>query len=986
MDLSDAINGLLVLIVGGVLGGIGTYFIKPPLDDWLERRKKAREARRAARQKKEALAKQQQEAGQYALEYRDKLVRELRNLRILDMVRPLDLERTYVRVSIQEEQPRRYAEAEEMAALAKGDPNLLFELSQDKLAEDKAESLPPEEALKRYRHLVVLGDPGAGKTTMLKYLCLLSAQSKLSGLPDLPLFVTLNRFIKANENNLFDFIVSDVTSRYGFQQPRRYLESRLNKGSVLLLVDGLDEVTVGNIEEAEAAYRHTVNQINQLAIRYPKCPLVVTSRRAGWKGWLGPNFMIMAVLDFTWEDIQRFIDNWFGQGSDRSRDLQNKLAQQSRMQALAANPLLLSLIAIVFNQDLELPERRAKLYERCVYVLLTEWDAHRGIKRAGHFTADRKRDLLEDIALHFHGQGLRYFQKNELLKVIAAYLPTVDIPAEQAGLVLDEISAQHGLLKEQAADWYGFLHLTLQEYFTAVSLDKGNQTNLALANMYNPWWEEVLLLLAGMIKDAAPLLDAILADRDDIFFSNLLLAGRCLAGTPRIRRVELRRQIVDDLKALIENESKHWLPRTQAIRSLREAEGERSSAYLLCLIPDQTIRPQVRTAVVDALSSTSDKSVVQDLLDILPNEQIDASVRERLADSLTNFCHKSATPYLLSLLPNQEIDPMVRGDIARSLGLLDDKSAIPGLLDMLLNEAVDSHVGWRVSHALVYDLRAFSTPKDLRALLDNENINHVFKWALAQAVSNFDPTAYPELVEWISDESLEQEIRWHVARLLGNLNLDDEAIKNLQRLYSANSLPLSIQACVGITLLQSGERQVANELKVLLVHPGVDHYVKMKIAQALVEGGEKDIAPQLLVVLREDYPSEFSYVRLKMADLLAKLGDSTIAGELLEFLRDEQVKPHIRVRAADALNALDLSGLTTDIKTFISNPAGDALVRGRAAFCLAQDENGVAWLIELIAQDDIREEVYAALRFAARQANVRVFAAPDGGYEVVPLQ
>ncbi|MCP4614087.1 MAG: HEAT repeat domain-containing protein, partial [Planctomycetes bacterium] len=387
-----------------------------------------------------------------------------------------------------------------------------------------------------------------------------------------------------------------------------------------------------------------------------------------------------------------------------------------------------------------------------------------------------------------------------------------------------------------------------------------------------------------------------------------------------------------------------------------------------------------------------DKSVLQNLLDILPNEQIDASVRERLADSLINFCAKSATPYLLSLLPNQDIDPMVRGEIARSLGRLGDKIAIPGLLDMLLNEAIDSLVGWRIGHALEY-LWAFPAPKALRALLDNKNIYHSVKWVLAKTISNFDPTAYPEFVEWISDESLEQEIRLNVALRLGNLNLDDEAIKDLQRLYSAGSLPLSIRASVGVALLQLGERQVADELKVLLVHPEVNHYyVKVKIAEALVERGEKDIASPLLAILRADSPPEFSYplefssVRLRMADLLAKLGDSTVAGELLEFLRDEQVKPHIRVRAADALNALDLSGLTTDIKTFISDPAGDALVRGRAAFCLAQDENGVAWLVELIAQDDIQEEVYAALRFAARQANVRVFAAPDSGYEVVPLQ
>jgi predicted NACHT family NTPase len=57
------------------------------------------------------------------------------------------------------------------------------------------------------------------------------------------------------------------------------------------------------------------------------------------------------------------------------------LSTNARLQTLATNPLLLSLIAIVYERDLELPERRAALYRRCVEVLLREWDAHRKIAR-----------------------------------------------------------------------------------------------------------------------------------------------------------------------------------------------------------------------------------------------------------------------------------------------------------------------------------------------------------------------------------------------------------------------------------------------------------------------------------------------------------------------------------------------------------------------------------------------------------------------------
>jgi HEAT repeat protein len=980
MDFGDLLTGILVLIVGGILGGIGTYLVKPPLDAWLEKHRKAREAREAARKTEEEAAKQLQLADQYALDYRDKLVWELRNLRILDMVRPLDLERTYVRVGIREAQPTRYADAEEMATLAQGDPNLLFELSKEKLDEDKAESLLPEEALRRYRHMVVLGDPGAGKTTMLKYLCLLSAQARLGGFPDFPVFVTFNRFAKAHQDSLLDFIIDDVVERYGFQQLRPYLEQRLEDGSVLLLLDGLDEVTVGSPEEAEAVYHRTTEGINRLATRYPKCPMVVTSRRAGWKGLLAPTFIVTSVLDFSWEDIQHFINNWFGEGSDRARRLHGVLSQQARMQALAANPLLLSLIAIVFERDLELPERRAKLYERCVQVLLTEWDAHRGIKRASQFTTDRKRDLLEDIALHYHCQGLRYFPKDNLLEVIAAYLPTVNIPAEQAPLVLDEISAQHGLLKEQAADWYGFLHLTLQEYFAAVSLDKGNQLDLALAHMHNPWWEEVILLLAGMLKDATPLLEAILAERDDIFFSNLLLTGRCLVGTPRIGRVQLREQINADLKSLVESESQHWLPRTQAVKILCEADEEKGSEYLLSLLGNGEIHWRIRMAAADALGASGKGKVVPDLLAFLPDEGVDLNVREQIADALINLGNVSATPYLLDLLSNQEISSQIRGRIARNLGESGDKAVIPHLLALLPEQWPDHYIPWYCGRALRY-LKFTTAPNELLAVLQDDNNNLMARWALAKAVDNLDKAAGLEIVSWLSDESIEKSVRWSFAYRLGRMG--DPIRDKMEELYSNAALDLSMRASSAITLLDLGETKLVPELKRLLVNPDVNYYIRLKIAETLVLFGERDLAGQLVTLLQEK--SLPSFVRLKAADLLASLSDSTVAPQLLDFLQDEDVEPRVRARAADTLSALDLNGLVANVRALVTDERVDSLVRGRAANCLTQDKNGVAWLIELLDRDDIGEDVYSALYNASRQAGVSVFRT-EGGYEVLPLQ
>jgi predicted NACHT family NTPase len=180
------------------------------------------------------------------------------------------------------------------------------------------------------------------------------------------------------------------------------------------------------------------------------------------------------------------------------------------MHSLAANPLLLSLIVMVYEMQQDLPEKRAELYKQCTDTLLFKWDTSRDIRRR-EFKPEHKRSLLAEIAWHFHRQGRRYFSEDELLSVIVDFLPTVGLPREQNRRFLSEIEDENGLLKEQAHEWHGFLHLTLQEYFVAQYISENQKLDELLTYSGDPWWEEVLSLYAGYTSDASPLLQKLLA-------------------------------------------------------------------------------------------------------------------------------------------------------------------------------------------------------------------------------------------------------------------------------------------------------------------------------------------------------------------------------------------------------------------------------------------------------------------------------------------
>ncbi|MEU6348968.1 NACHT domain-containing protein [Streptomyces sp. NPDC047072] len=641
-----------------------------------ERRREAREAEQEQERAAERVAARRSTLEAGAAAYCGRLVQELSTLRILDMSRPLRLERLYVQVGVQEQQPLRFLSADELERqLHRADSERRSWRTEAERAEARAaaetqgavHTYTPVDALQRYRRIVVVGDPGAGKTTMLRHLALrMATQSERESLPVLPAYVELFRFVESGHESLLDHLAEYWADQYGFEDARDYIVEKLADGSAALLLDGLDEVLGGeSAREAESAYHRVTAELARLATRFPRAPIATTCRRQGWRGGL-PQFQVLEALDFEWPQIETFVANWFGPGDRRRAGLVRALSANGRLQTLAANPLLLSLIAIVYERDLELPERRAALYQRCVEVLLREWDAHRKISRYSRFTTDRKQDLLKEIARHYHRRGLRYFPEDDLLDQIARFLPTIDLAPEDSRAILDEIAAQYGLLKPQAHGWYGFLHLTLQEHFTAAALLERGADGIeqAVAARYDPWWEEVILLLAGSLPDASPLLSGLLqleADEprtdgrgllllpdDDLFHTDLLLAARCLTGSPRVADVALRREIVATVWHLL-GDSLYLDEKRRAAEALvGVARSDEQLDEAIAYICDDQRDGEARLALIQALEAHGGRRVGERLLGAFSLGGVDSVpyLREALITALGALRVEAAVPAL----------------------------------------------------------------------------------------------------------------------------------------------------------------------------------------------------------------------------------------------------------------------------------------------------------------------------------------------------
>ncbi len=640
--------------------------------------------------------------------YRSRLVQALRNVRILDMARPLDLQDLYVQVRVREEARRRYSTNEVQTQgsdqSSDDDPEALLARFDETTPWRDQGALSPEEALAKHHRVAFLGDPGAGKTTLLRYLALSYANSNTR----VPVYVELRRFVDADQDSLLEFACADCATRYGFSMSAQALESAFHSGEAIMLLDGLDETLGGDsFESAQNAYHSVAAEIDRFVARYPRVGVAVTCRRAGWQGEL-ESFTVLEVLDFAWPEVQRFVRRWFGHDRVKAEGLKATLSRNVRMRSLAANPLLLSLICIVYERELELPERRAELYNRCIEVLLREWDAHRGIKRFSRFTTDRKRDLLEELAWCFHLAGKRYQSEDDLLALVRDYLPSIDIDPAEDRSILQEITSQYGLLKEQARGVFGFLHLTLQEYFAAVAANNrgGPEMEHVFAHARHPWWEEVTLLLAGRMSDSSSLLTHLLQDGSDLTkecdlrSDRLLFAARCLIGTPRVRTVGLRESILADTRKLCD-QTPFALIATRAARVLGEIGDRDSVDHILRLVSQRDDR--IGSALLAGLRGVCDAASAERLMAMTEADLQPSSIAHQEALTvLTSARPPGIVNLLRTLLRGQ--DKVAAGHAVNAAGELAELDLAEDVVLLLASDNDVVAMSWlreRCAQALV---------------------------------------------------------------------------------------------------------------------------------------------------------------------------------------------------------------------------------------------------------------------------------------------
>ena len=416
-------------------------------------------------------------------------------IKIFGMNEPIPIRKIYVRVNILEKiTTRQRVTIEELEKS--------FDSDRYGFGVPRASKMGYE-VVNELQKFILLGKPGSGKTTFLKYMALQAADGKFAQ-KRVPVFIGLKDLAESNKL-LKDFIVEQFDICH-FPEANLFIERLLKKGKCILFLDGLDEVNRDKVNEV-------IKQVINFSDKYSGNQFILSCRIAAYN-YCFEKFTDVEMADFTDEQIKNFIDNWFGNGTAKAKLCWEKVKSSRQYTELASIPLMLTMLCLAFDETMDFPQNRAELYKDAIDALLRKWDASRNIKRDEiyrYLSVKRKESMFSRIAASTFEKGQYFFPQLALEKHITDFIQHLPEASEEtleidSEVILKAIESQHGIFVERAKGIYSFCHLTIQEYFTAeyivLHATKGTLKQLVEKHLHDHNWREIFLLTAGMLEEA----------------------------------------------------------------------------------------------------------------------------------------------------------------------------------------------------------------------------------------------------------------------------------------------------------------------------------------------------------------------------------------------------------------------------------------------------------------------------------------------------
>lgn len=320
---------------------------------------------------------------------------------------------------------------------------------------------------------VILGDPGGGKSTLAEKLAYDLAGDDNVGARTIPILIVLRDHseLLRRHANVLQLIEATLSAPYGINVSLKDLELFLLNGRLTLIFDGVDELGAAHHRSDFARL------LENFAFGYPLTRIIITARASGYDSaaldldW----FPLWRMQPFDRGQISSYAHRWFKhEGRGTLKDA--FMLDINGITDLAQNPLMLSLLCVLYTSEQEIPRSRADVYAKCSELLFQKWDRSRGIIFEPEMQT-MLRGVIQDLAWRIYVDKYRRgaLPRRQLQAFIAARLVAKLDSLVEAEALADEFlefcTGRAWVLSDVSSDdvepHFGFVHRTFYEYFTA---------------------------------------------------------------------------------------------------------------------------------------------------------------------------------------------------------------------------------------------------------------------------------------------------------------------------------------------------------------------------------------------------------------------------------------------------------------------------------------------------------------------------------------
>lgn len=360
----------------------------------------------------------------------------------------------------------------------------------------------------RCRNVVILGDPGAGKSTGIKHLArqfVFNHQN--SEHAPLPFVVTLRHYAEVRKTEpqigFIEFISRRLSEDYHSGLDQRSLIYLLHVGRAAIFFDGFDEVLDFDLRKQVA------QKIAQIAYAFPSSIFVTSAREVGYDQNPIPRFRHRAYVGpFDDSGVNEFVDNYL-KTMHRQGDLSSEkfMLETKDIADLRSNPLLLGVLCSLYSLGRTMPNNRAELYRKCGEMIFDAWDTQKSLLIPFEYRQFAE-DAIRSLALRTFRDGVEEMRESELKYFLENFYHDNVSQSRAAELrfASDTLVRWKGRMwvlvyvgTQDGEDYYRFAHRSFLEFFAAEQTVYDSESGVALWRTLNKRLEERVAISYSLI-------------------------------------------------------------------------------------------------------------------------------------------------------------------------------------------------------------------------------------------------------------------------------------------------------------------------------------------------------------------------------------------------------------------------------------------------------------------------------------------------------